>query len=79
MFAVRSETAQGSHDYLVLQHASSPILFAAPGTLTRIDGQSGVATLLDGCLDRPTSMARDPRTGAVYITELLTGRLVVVE
>jgi hypothetical protein len=67
-----------SHDYLVLQHASSPVLFAAPGTLSLVDGQTGVGTVIAGCLNRPTSMARDARTGAVYITELLTGRVVVV-
>ena len=76
--AVRSETAEPSHDFLVLQHASSPVLFAAPGTLARIDGDSGAATVLADCLNRPTSMARDARTGAVYITELLTGKVLVV-
>ena len=78
ILAVRSETVEASHDYLVLQHASSPVLFATPGTLTRIDRGTGAATVVAGCLNRPTSMARDARTGAVYITELLTGRLVVV-
>ena len=79
IIAVRSETVKAAHDYLVLQHASSPVLFTAPGTLTRIDGQTGAAVLIAGCLDRPTSMARDASTGAVYITELLTGRVVVVQ
>ena len=48
-----------------------------PGPAAWIDG-TGAAALIAGCLNRPTSMARDARTGAVYITELLTGRLVVV-
>jgi hypothetical protein len=78
VLAVRSETVPSSPDYLVLQHASSPVLFTAPGTLTLIEGSSGDTTVLAGCLNRPTSMARDARTGAVYITELLTGRVVVV-
>jgi hypothetical protein len=73
--AVRSGPAD---DYLVLQHASSPVLFAAPGTLTRVDGGTGTSVVLADCLNRPTSMAHDARTGAVYIAELLTGRLVVV-
>jgi hypothetical protein len=77
--AVRSQTVEPSHDYLVLQHASSPVLFAAPGTLARIDGGTGAGTVVADCLNRPTSMARDARTGAVYITELLTGRVVVVQ
>ena len=75
---IRSDAAAAPHDYLLLQHASSPVLFTAPGTLGRIDGEAGVGTLVAGCLNRPTSMARDAKTGAVYITELLTGRLVVV-
>ena len=76
LLAVRSGPA---HDLLVLQHASSPVLFTAPGTLARIEGGTGATTVLADCLNRPTSMARDATTGAVYITELLTGRLVVVQ
>ena len=79
ILAVRSETVEPSYDSLVLQHASGPVLLAAPGTLARIDGGTGAAAVIAGCLNRPTSMARDARTGAVYITELLTGRLVVVQ
>jgi hypothetical protein len=79
VLAARSETVDATDDFLVLQHASSPVLFAAPGTLARIDGATGAAAVIAGCLNRPTSMARDARSGAVYITELLTGRLVVVE
>ena len=79
VLTVRSETTPALHDYFVLQHASSPILFATPGTLTRIDGGTGAATVLADCLNRPTSMARDAGSGAVYVTELLTGRLVVVQ
>ena len=33
---VRSATAKGSLDLLVLQHASSPVLFTEPGTLVRV-------------------------------------------
>ena len=76
LLAVRSGPA---HDLLVLQHASSPVLLTAPGTLARIDDGTGASTGLADCLNRPTSMARDATTGAVYITELLTGRLVVVQ
>ena len=79
VLAVRSATLEAADDYLVLQHASSPVLFSAPGTLTRIDGATGAPTVLAACLNRPTSAAQDAKTGAVYITELLTGRLVVVQ
>jgi hypothetical protein len=36
------------------------------------------AVLLEGCLSRPTSMVRDERTGDVFISEIVGGRLVGV-
>ena len=64
---------------LVLQHASGPVLppFSGPGMLTRIDGLG--TTVLANCLNRPTSMVRDDRSGAIYLTELVNGRVVVVQ
>ena len=61
---------------VVLQHASGPLLppFSGPGSLTRFDGGT---TVLANCLARPTSMVRDERSGAIYITEL-NGRVAVV-
>ena len=50
--------------------------FSGPGSLRRWDG--AVPTVLTSCLARPTSMARDERDGVTYITELLTGRVVMV-
>jgi hypothetical protein len=34
--------------------------------------------MLSACLERPTSLAYDERAGVVYVTELLTGRVVAV-
>ncbi len=61
-----------------LQHASGALLptFSGPGSLTRMD-DAGI-TVLANCLGRPTSMVRDERSGAFYITELVNGRVVVV-
>jgi hypothetical protein len=63
---------------LVLEHASGPLLppFSGPGSLTQ--WQAAGRTVLANCLGRPTSMVRDERTGAIYITELVNGRVVVV-
>jgi hypothetical protein len=62
----------------VLEHGSGPLLppFSGPGSLTRRD-VSG-STVLANCLGRPTSMVRDERSGAFYITELVNGRVVKV-
>jgi hypothetical protein len=62
---------------LVLQHASGPLLppFSGPGSLVRWDG--GLAVLAD-CLNRPSAMVRDDRSGRIYITQL-NGLVVVVQ
>ena len=63
---------------LVLEHTSGDLLppFNGPGSLRRWDAAG--PTVLTNCLARPTSMARDERDGVTYITELLTGRVVMV-
>jgi hypothetical protein len=63
---------------LVLEHTSGDLLppFNGPGSLRRWDAAG--PTVLTSCLARPTSMARDERDGVIYITELLTGRIIVV-
>jgi hypothetical protein len=60
----------------VLEHASGPLLppFSGPGSLTRMDPAG--STVLASCLGLPTSMVRDERDGAFYITELMNGRVV---
>jgi hypothetical protein len=62
----------------VLEHGSGPLLppFSGPGSLTH-RGAAG-STVLARCLGRPTSMVRDERSGAFYITELVNGRVVKV-
>ena len=62
----------------VLEHASGALLppFSGPGSLTRRDAAG--STVVANCLGRPTSMVRDERSGAFYITELVNGRVVKV-
>jgi hypothetical protein len=62
----------------VLEHGSGALLppFSGPGSLTRRDAAG--STMLANCLARPTSMVRDERSGAFYITELVNGRVVKV-
>jgi hypothetical protein len=66
-----------------LQHASSISLgptgltWVAPGYLRRFS--SSGATVLSNCLNRPSSMVRSEKTGAIYVTEITGGRLVKVD
>jgi hypothetical protein len=62
----------------VLEHGSGALLppFSGPGSLTRRD--AGGSAVVANCLGRPTSMVRDERSGAFYITELVNGRVVKV-
>jgi len=64
-------------DYLVLQHASGPVL-SGPGLLTRVRASGGPPTVITHCLNRPTSMTRDENTGALFLTEIVNGRVVVI-
>ncbi len=63
--------------YLVLQHASGDVL-NGDGSLIKFERESGEATTKSDCLNRPTSMVRDRRSGRVYITENVDGRIVVI-
>ena len=71
-------TQGGDTDYLVLQHTSVGLFFGSPGLLLRFEEPSGQPTVLANCLDRPTSMALDEKSGTLYVTELLTGRVVAI-
>jgi hypothetical protein len=65
-------------DYLVLQNASVGPFFGGPGLLLRFPASGGAPSVVANCLDRPTSMTLDEKTGTVYVTELNTGRVVAV-
>ncbi len=56
---------------------SDNFLQSGPGKLMRYDSPQGELVVSD--LAAPTSMALDPDTGDVYITELATGNIVKVE
>ena len=72
-------TERGDTDYLVLQHVSNagPFL-AGPGLLLRFETPGSAPIVIADCLNRPTSMTLDEKTGTVYVTELVGGRVVSV-
>ena len=70
----------GEESYLVLQNSSGPApFFAGPGLVLQFDSPGGAPTVLADCLARPTAMLRDAKTGTLYVTELLTGRIVALD
>jgi hypothetical protein len=70
----------GDDDYLVLQHSSGPgLFFAGPGVVLRFGTPDSAPTILADCLNRPTSMVLDEKTGTLYVAELVTGRIVALQ
>jgi hypothetical protein len=62
----------------VLQNASVGPFCGGPGLLLRFPASGGAPSVVANCLDRPTSMTLDKKTGTVYLTELNSGRIVAV-
>ena len=50
-----------------------------PGRLLRFDDLAGEPEVLADCLVSPTSMVRDARTGNIFVSQIFTGQIVVVE
>ncbi|HEV2806656.1 MAG TPA: ScyD/ScyE family protein [Chthoniobacterales bacterium] len=55
--------------YLVLEHSSGDVL-SGPGRLLRFNQAGAAPVVLADCLAAPSSMALDPATGTLYLTEL---------
>jgi hypothetical protein len=76
----RGDDGDGDRDdhraHLVLQHASGPVL-SGPGLLRRFT-MDGPPTLVTSGLNRPTSMILDKKTGTLYVTEIVGGRVVAI-
>jgi hypothetical protein len=68
----RSATA-----FLTLEF-SADMLGPLPGRLRYFSSPTATPSVVADCLITPTSMARDGRTGKVYVTEISTGRVMKV-
>lgn len=55
---------------------STAMTVGAPGRLQRFDTPSGPPTLISDSLISPTSMARDPESGDLFVVETFTGRIM---
>lgn len=64
---------------LVLQYSYGPApFFGGLGAVLRFDTPAGPARVLDNCLAQPTSMAWDAKAGQLYVTEIVSGRLLTL-
>lgn len=78
--AVIGVGSRDADDLLVLQHSSGQApFFAGPGLLLLFESPGSAPATLANCLTRPTAMVLDERTGTVYVSEYLTGRVVAMK
>ena len=68
-----------SSTQLVLQYSYGPApFFGGLGAVLRFDTPAGPARVLDNCLAQPTSMAWDAKARQLYVTEIVSGRLMTL-
>jgi hypothetical protein len=58
---------------------STNLLANAPGRLQFFSSANAIPVVIAGSLISPSSMARDELTGAIFITEIFTGRVIKVQ
>ena len=68
---------QGRDQFYVLEFSANQ-LAQAPGRLLRFDAPNGPPAVVANDLITPTSMAPDFATGAMFVTEIFTGRIIRV-
>ncbi len=68
---------RGQDQFYVLEFSANQ-LAQAPGRLLRFDSPQGPPTVVANTLVTPTSMAPDFATGAMFVTEIFTGRIIRV-
>jgi hypothetical protein len=79
--AVMPVADDGDTDYLALENnfAPAPPFPPSGASVRHFEMPGSVSVPVNGCtLHRPTSLSRDPKTGAFYATELLMGTVVRV-
>src|SRR3989475_12525963 len=69
------KTPGGGDDFLTLEFSTNQ-LGQAPGRLQLFTSPGGPPVGIADCLITPTSMALDPQTGSLFVTEIFTGRII---
>jgi hypothetical protein len=71
------KTRGGGDEFLTLEFSTNQ-LAQAPGRLQLFTSPGGTPAVIANCLITPTSMALDPKTGRLFLTEIFTGRVIEV-
>ena len=71
------KTPAGGDEFLTLEFSTNQ-LAQAPGRLQLFTSPGGPPVVIANCLITPTSMALDPKTGRLFVTEIFTGRIIEV-
>lgn len=69
---------RAAEDQFYVLQFSTNMLQNRPGSLLLYDSPASAPATLDGGLTSPTSVARDPQTGDLYVAEIFRGRIVRV-
>ena len=72
-----AKNATGDDQFFTLEFSSN-MLAMAPGRLSRFDQNGGAQVVLVSNLVSPTSLAQDPVTGDLFVTEIFAGRVTRV-
>lgn len=67
-------TRNGAEQFFVLEFSTN-FLMNAPGRLLRFDAPTAAPAVVASGLISPAGLARDPRTGDIFITEVFTGMI----
>jgi hypothetical protein len=70
---------EGANDQFFILEFSTNQLMAAPGRLSLFRQADAAPVVLVNNLTTPTSLARDPVSGNLFVTEIFTGRIIRVQ
>ena len=72
------EVSKDQFQFYTLEFSTNQVM-GAPGRLSLFDRADGSPTVLVNNLATPTSLARDPATGDLFVTETFSGRITRVQ
>jgi hypothetical protein len=70
--------SDGAGEFLTLEH-SADLVARLPGRIQFYTSPEATPIVIADCLQRPTSMALNMKTGELFVTEIFTGQIVKIE
>jgi hypothetical protein len=74
-----AKNASNQDIFFTLEFSANMLVADTPGRLTQFDQFGGAPVVLLSNLVSPTSMAQDPISGNLFVTEIFTGRIIRVQ